>query len=529
MGVPRHVWRPKACWVTASGLRGGVTGLAVLFGLATFGVAGAAESRGAAPAPRSLAELRGRIETHVGQARFRGALWSVRVDSLETGKTLFAHHPERLMSPASNSKLYTGALALDVLGPEYRIVTPIFATGRPEVTGVLRGDVVVSGRGDPGWKSENRREDFWRIFEPFVGVLKAAGVRRITGDLVADATFFRGAPNGAGWTADDLNDYYGAEISAVSLEDNFADARVVPGARMGEKCHIELQQPHSGLVIDNRLTTGAADGTRQVAAQRLIGENVVHFFGQLPLGGKEENLRVTVPRPAEWFARALKEALARSGIAVEGRPRSVRWPDAPAVADGAVRLGEVRSAPMRELVAAFMKPSQNLETDLVFAHIGEARRTAATPARRDSESLAVEALREFLVRQRLPAEEVRFEEGSGLSRNNLTTANATVGLLTVMTRHPAAKEFADSLPVAGVDGTLRTRMKGTAAEGNVRAKTGSLRYANTLSGYVTSAAGERLVFSLMLNRNTGQPANRNVREELDDVAVLLAQFAGRSE
>jgi D-alanyl-D-alanine carboxypeptidase/D-alanyl-D-alanine-endopeptidase (penicillin-binding protein 4) len=129
----------------------------------------------------------------------------------------------------------------------------------------------------------------------------------------------------------------------------------------------------------------------------------------------------------------------------------------------------------------------------------------------------------------LPAEEVRFEEGSGLSRNNLTTANATVALLVRMARHAAAADFLAALPIAGVDGTVRSRMKGTPAEGNVRAKTGSLRYANTLSGYVTTAAGERLAFSVMLNRNSGQPAGRSVREELDEVAVLLAGFAGRGE
>ena len=136
-------------------------------------------------------------------------------------------------------------------------------------------------------------------------------------------------------------------------------------------------------------------------------------------------------------------------------------------------------------------------------------------------------LRAFLQREKLPVDEVKFEEGSGLSRNNLTTANATVALLVAMARHRAAADFERSLPVAGVDGSLRTRMKGTPAEGNVRAKTGTLRYANSLAGYVTTAGGERLAFCVMLNRNSGQPPGRNVREEVDDVAVWLAAFAGR--
>jgi D-alanyl-D-alanine carboxypeptidase/D-alanyl-D-alanine-endopeptidase (penicillin-binding protein 4) len=136
-------------------------------------------------------------------------------------------------------------------------------------------------------------------------------------------------------------------------------------------------------------------------------------------------------------------------------------------------------------------------------------------------------LKEFLQAKALPVDEVRFEEGSGLSRNNLATANATTALLKTMATHPEAKAFADSLPVAGVDGSLRRRMKGTAAEGNVRAKTGSLRYANSLSGYVTTAAGERLAFAVMINRGI-QPAGRTAREDLDDVAVMLAGLGGRS-
>ena len=257
-------------------------------------------------------------------------------------------------------------------------------------------------------------------------------------------------------------------------------------------------------------------------AVRLTGENVVHVFGELPVGDKAEILDVTVPRPAAWFAAALREALARKGIRVAGGARSVRWPDAPAGGATSVKLGEVKSPPLRELVTALMKPSQNLETDLLFAHLGEVRRVAdapAVPGARTSEEYGVAALQEFLKKSGLPADEVRFEEGSGLSRNNLTTANAT---------HREAKSFGESLPIAGVDGSLKRRMKGTPAEGNVRAKTGSLRYANALSGYVTTAAGERLAFSLMLNRSV-PPAGRTARDDLDDIAVMLAQFAGRSD
>jgi D-alanyl-D-alanine carboxypeptidase/D-alanyl-D-alanine-endopeptidase (penicillin-binding protein 4) len=213
---------------------------------------------------------------------------------------------------------------------------------------------------------------------------------------------------------------------------------------------------------------------------------------------------------------------------VEGEGRSVQWPEPSPISHDAVALGEIVSPPLRDLVRAFLKPSQNLETDLIFAQVGESKRPVGAPEWRTSEHYALAALREFLRGHGLAADEVRFEEGSGLSRNNLTSANATVALLTFMASHRDGAAFMDALPIAGVDGTLRRRMKGTAAEENVRAKTGTLRWANALSGYVTSAAGERLVFSVMLNRNAQQPSGRNVREELDDIAVLLAQLTKKS-
>jgi len=505
--------------------------------LVALGVAHGTAQTKPAPWPelKTVEELRTRLEAHVTQPRFSSGLWGVKIVSLDAGRTLFEHHADRLMSPASNTKLYTGALALDVLGGDYRITTPIFAATKPDRTGVVKGDVVVSGRGDPSWKTRGASgaakeagKDFWSTFEPFVVAIEKAGVRRITGDVVADATWWRGVPQGAGWTADDLNEYYGAEISAITLEENYAELRLIPGAKAGESVGFSLVQPHTGLVIDNRATTVAKEGPRKIEVTRVIGENVVHVFGTLPVGGKAEVVDVPVPRPAIWFAAALREALAKRGIVVDGGARSVRWPEASPVTATSFKVGEIVSPPMRDLVTAFMKPSQNLETDLIFAQVGEVRRAADAPELRTTEESAVLVLGAFLKNNGLPAADVRFEEGSGLSRNNLTTANATVALLKFMATHREAKVFADSLPIAGVDGSLRRRMKGTPAEGNVRAKTGTLRYATSLSGYVTTAAGERLAFSLMLNRVTTQ-GGRSAAAELDDIAVWLAGLSGRSE
>ena len=246
----------------------------------------------------SVEELRARLDAHLNQPRFSGALWGVKIVSLDTGRTLYEHHADRLLSPASNSKLYTAALALDRLGGDYRMITPILATARPDSAGRVRGDVIVSGRGDPSWKSGPGRKNFWEIFEPFVAALAQAGVRRIAGDIVADATYFQSRPSGAGWTVDDLNDDYGAEISAVALEDNYAELRITAAARAGQPAALALWPPLTGLVLDNRIVTTAAGGPRRIEVRRIFGENTVHAFGEIPLGGTEEMVEVTVPRPA---------------------------------------------------------------------------------------------------------------------------------------------------------------------------------------------------------------------------------------
>ena len=497
-------------------------------------------------AAHTLTELQAQLTAHVESPRFSGALWGVKVVSLASGKTIFEHHADRLMSPASNSKLYPGALALDRLGADYQIITPILATTKPDADGTIHGDLVISGRGDPSWNAKHAGTNFWNLFSPFVSELKKADVRRVTGDLIGDTTFFRSPPTGGSWTVEDLENSEGAEISALTLADNMTLLRVTPAASVGEKCTLEIVDSLTGLQLDNQTITATNGAARHIEARRFRGESVVHVFGTLPVGGEVEPVDLPVPRPAEWFAAALKSALQENGIVVDGAARVVSWPSPPAIgtpSTGSARsgnpqqraepvlgvpIGKVVSPPLRELVRDFMKPSQNLETDLIFEHTGETLREENSPTWKTSEDCAVAALQTFLATNGVGTNDVHFDEGSGLSRNNLTTANATVALLQFMAKPPAAQAWENSLPIAGVDGTIRRRMKNTPAENNVHAKTGTLRWVNALSGYVTTAAGEKLVFSLMLNRYD-PPLNRKRTDELDDIAVMLARFTGRTD
>jgi D-alanyl-D-alanine carboxypeptidase/D-alanyl-D-alanine-endopeptidase (penicillin-binding protein 4) len=478
--------------------------------------------------PANLAELRAQLTAHLNQRRFSGALWGVKIASLDSGKIIYEAHADRLMSPASNSKLYTGALALNTFGGDYQFATPIFATAKADADGTVSGDLIVSGRGDPSWNSRVAGTNFWNLFEPFVAVLTNAGVRGVTGDLVADTTFFHGPPVGGSWTVEDLEDTEGAEVSALTLDDNLAEISAAPGKTVSSAGALAFITPDTQLVIVNRTRTVARGGAARLEMRRAPGSKTVYVFGELPLDDAGEILELPVPEPAAWFGAALKDALAQKGISVQGKVRCVAWPEIPPWNEtNLVKLGEVKSPPLREVIRGFMKPSQNLETDLVFDHVGETLRAADAPIWKTSEQSAVAALEKFLATNRIPAD-VHFDEGSGLSRNNLTSANATVALLTLMATNQWAQDFTNALPIAGVDGTLRRRMHNTPAAGNVHAKTGTLRWVNALSGYVTTAAGEKVVFSLMLNRYDAPP-NRRRTDELDDIAVMLANFKGRSD
>jgi D-alanyl-D-alanine carboxypeptidase/D-alanyl-D-alanine-endopeptidase (penicillin-binding protein 4) len=479
---------------------------------------------------KTLVELQQQLSAHLSQPKFDAALWGVKVVYLDSGKVIFEHNPQKLFSPASNSKLYTVALALDRLGPDYRIKTSLYSTAKPNSSGVLKGDLIAFGRGDPTINARLHENDIYAALEPLVTALTNAGVQRITGDLIGDDSYIHGPPYGSGWAWDDAESYYGAEISALTINDNTLQVSVKPGSKAGDPCILGLSPPTSYITISNQTETVTNSTRRTINFYRPLNENVIYATGKMPLENPAYNDDLTVHNAAGLFVSFFKEALARHGIKVDGKVRTIGWLERranPIHTEKLVELGSVESLPMSDIAREVMKPSQNLYTDLLLAHVGEQRRTADTSPNETSEDLGIRELNKFLSEVGVKKGDVFFEEGSGLSRNNLTTPNATIALLQFMSRHKCADAYLSALPIAGVDGTLRNRMKDTAAANNVRAKTGTLRWANSLSGHVTTAAGDHLLFSIMLNRYHNSDPNRSARSDLDTIAIMLAEFNGR--
>src|SRR5579872_4702841 len=226
---------------------------------------------------QTLADLQNRIAAHLDQGRFAQAQWGVKVTSLDTGKILFERNSHKLMKPASNAKMYTSALALDRLGEDYRIKTSFYANARPDADGAIKGPLIVYGRGDPSFSARFCDGDYDAALAPAIDALLAAGVKRIDGDLVGDESYFSGPPFGNEWTWDDLQEYYGAQVSALTYQDNVVDLQFKPGAAIGNPCEILTKPETSYLTFSNRTTTTVAGGRGRFRIYRAPGENIVYI------------------------------------------------------------------------------------------------------------------------------------------------------------------------------------------------------------------------------------------------------------
>ena len=482
-------------------------------------------------APERLDSLQRKITTIITQPRYHSALWGVKIASLDSRTTIFECNADRLFSPASNAKLFSMALALDKLGPDYCIRTSVYALEKPNSHGVIKGDLVIFGRGDPAFNTKFHGGDLNVAFEPLINGLVNAGVKRITGDIIGDESYFRGSPYGTGWAWDDLQESFGAEVSALSVNDNVIQFLVKGAKQVGDPGMAFLEPAGSYVTVSNFSRTISKDTPAGLTLTRPLGANVIYVTGSVPAEDPGSAEGVAVHDPAGWFAYLFKEALMRHGIKVEGKARSMSWIDRqvePFDSTKYVELSAVQSPPLHDLLRETQKTSQNLYADLLFNIVGVVAPMEMPGIGDTTEETAAKTLKAFLKQAGVPAGEAFLSEGSGLSHRDLVSPNAVVALLDFMARHRYADVYVNALPIAGVDGTLRGRLRQTPAAGNLHGKTGTLEWANSLSGYVTTAAGEHLVFSLLLNRYRNTDPDHPRTADLDAIAAALASFTGRT-
>ena len=498
--------------------------IAILLLLLLQGAVAASKDKDKKP-PHESKALANRIEKILSQPDVARAFWGIEAVDVETGETLYTQNADKLFTPASNTKLFTTSAALALIGPDYKFRTTVETTGTLDKYGRLSGDVVIVGRGDPNLTGgtlayslrSERNAPRARVLEQLADQLVQRGVKFVDGDIVGDDSYFAFERYGEGWSQEDMRYEWGAPVSALTINDNLILVNVMPGDHSGDKAFINVTPFADYYRFDNRImTTPAGTGPRIVTIGREPGSNTLTLWGNIPVDDPGFHESLAIEDPADFTAQLFRSMLEQRGITVYGRTRAKHLElatlstfsiTATASAGGGdvprttrppipgLVLGEFQSQALVSDLRLINKVSQNLHAELMLRLLGREKGSAGTI------EAGSEVVRGFLSQADIRSEEYAFYDGSGLSRQNLVTPHAIVKLLLYDSRQPWALQFDDMLPVAGVDGSLTERFRGTAAQGRVHGKTGSLKNVNALSGYATTLSGQRVAFSAMVNNH----------------------------
>lgn len=487
---------------------------------------------------QTIFDLQAKIRQSLLRPELRRGSVGIKIASLDTGKVVFEENAEKYFMPASNMKSFTVATAMERLSPDFRFVTSVFANSQPDASGTVKGDLTVFGRGDVSFSTAFYDKDYFKGLDNLADKIAAAGVKRIEGNLVGDESYFTGGAIPPSWEWDDLQWYYGAEVSALPLNDNALDLSVKPGS-VGYSCIVNVLPFNPVMRVINTCKTTDSSVKRDLTVKKDLDRNVLEISGTMPAGDKGFSDSVTVSRPAELFVALLKQRLAQKGVVVTGQTRVIGAKDKAFLATASqvapVELARLESPPFSLIAAKTMKPSQNMYTETILWTLGEQGRSfsmtnggANLPnnpflnPKSTSAERGIFVVKNFLSEIGVAPDGVVQWDGSGLSRHNLVTPAALLRVYEYMAKQSKySSVWLDSLTIGGVDGTLRNRFKGTRTNGNVRGKTGTIDQVSALSGYVTTAAGEKLVFSIIVN---GVTDGRMRVATIDEIVNHLANF-----
>jgi len=470
----------------------------------------------------ALAEL---IDHALDQSDVRAARWGVFVMSLNDGRVLYSRDADKPFTPASNMKVYTTAVGLDLLGADYRWRTSVYANKQSDANGVIAGDLMLYGRGAPDLISKSRGDA--PSLAKLADQLYQSGVREIRGQIIGDNSYFRGELFGVGWQWNDIQWYFGAEPSALSIDENSVEVTIAP-AKQGSNATVVVNPNSSPVHLTNNTMTGARDTSTSIGITRDLSGNEVRVWGDFPVDGRAFSAFLSVHDPALWAATLFKQALISRGIKVDGEARTHDFRSSNADKfdpQKAFELAYEESEPLGTIVHRTNKESNNLFAELILRTIGKERGASAPDPdprknrERGDDEAGTAVVRSWLESKGINTRALAIRDGSGLSRLDLVTPETSVRLLAAIANTNSATTFHDSLPIAGRDGTLSSRLNKVA--GRIFAKTGTLTYTHSLSGYATTPNNETVVFSIMCNDTT---ADRAALRTIDDIAGALADF-----
>ena len=484
-----------------------------------------AKAIGASPQPDD-AVLAKEIDRAIDESDLTHARWGVFVMSMKDGRVLYSRNGDRLFTPASNMKVYTTAVALDMLGADYRWRTSVYVDKQPDADGTIAGDVTLYGRGAPDLISVSKGSG--ASLAQFADQLYQSGVRHVRGNVIGDESYFRSELFGLGWQWNDLQWYFGAEPSALTIDENSFELTIAPGGKTGNAASLALNRDAGFVHLTNSTMTAEREAKNTIGIVRGLSDNELRVWGDFPVGGRSYSAFLSVHNPALWAATLFKQALITRGIKVDGevRSRDFRLPDKEKFdPQKAFEIASQDSATLGEIVRKTNKESNNLFAELILRTLGKESGVSAPDPdprknrERGDDEAGTAVVRSWLARNGISDDGLAIRDGSGLSRLDLVTPETTARLLLAIGKTNSAAIFHDSLPIAGRDGTLGSRLQRGA--GRIFAKTGTISYVHSLSGYAAAENGEVLVFSIFCNDST---VRSNPVRLIDEIAGLLISY-----
>jgi serine-type D-Ala-D-Ala carboxypeptidase/endopeptidase (penicillin-binding protein 4) len=507
--------------------------LFLLLALAVVGCClGPGPAAARSPARSSLAR---RVDAILRQSEAQRGFWGIVVARLPGDQVLYTRNPDHFFQPASNMKLFTTAAALVRLGPNFVFRTTVESLHSPNAAGQV-SDLYLVGRGDPNLSDrvlpyQSATERSGRadaVLSELAAQVRARGVREVTGDVVADDRYYLFEPYSHDWSEEDLQWGYGAPVTALAFNDNALVLHAAPGGGIGRKALVSLTPVADYYRLDNQLLTVPPFETEKVFVERQPGSMELDVWGQIPESKAPQEDTVSIENPPLLAGQLFRGALEDAGVKVDGAVRVLETPRIDAAgmdnpfAPGPARvvLAEHKSLPLADDITVILKVSQNLHAEMLL-------RTMAHELKGyGSLTVGLQVLREFTDQVGLLPDETFFADGCGLSRQALVTPDAVVRLLVYMAHTPQFQVFYNSLPVAGVDGTLTDRFLRSPLKGHVHAKTGSIEHVNTLSGYMDLPDGRRLAFSIMGNSHP-MPSAQGVKVVDALAEAVYRAYGGR--
>lgn len=455
-------------------------------------------------------ELNQQLDDIYNDNSFRNANWGVVIQSLQNGEYFYKRNEDKFFVPASNLKLFTSAAGLLALGSDYRFSTNIFINGYQSGS-TLYGDIIIQGRGDPTISGRFFNNDIYYVFDTWIDSLIDLGISNIKGNIVGDDNLFDDTGLGNGWSWDYETDWYSAQSSAISYNDNCVDISIKYDPKNDSIIVISNPALRS-IVILNLVKPAKGNERTNINVLRERGTNVITVSGKMKKDADSIITYATVQNPTKYAMTVLKNRIEKRGIRVNGYAMDIDEYERVINSSDLELLFTGYSENLSEIIKIINKNSQNFFAEQLLKTIGLEKMGFG------SASNGITASKEIFSEIGLNPENIIMVDGSGLSHLNMVTPRQIVDLLKYMySNKNVYADFYNSLPIAGIDGSLGKRMQNTTAQNNVRAKTGYIAYVRSLSGYALTGDNEPVAFSMIAN-NFSVPVK--LADNLQDLVCL---------